>query len=234
MMYSDEGQQQPNANLPVRAQVNTQPAPPSEVSPEALAKAMQVVNRRNRRGKLARRGLLLAAGAGLCVGAVELGPKAIQQAGYYTEQDIKNALAAGVLQGRQALLAELEQLEGITLDGAIGIAELTRFGVDKIVVPLANLSISIGNNSLGILSSALSTARSNLGRVNVHVDWIDNLQGLVDTWRANLPDNATLTHYANADINGAESYLKALQAKIVAAQSGTPAPTATTSSAANK
>lgn len=234
MMHSDEGQQPLSAGLPARTQVSTEQAAPADVSPEALAKAIQVVNRRNSRGKLARRGLLLAAGAGLCVGAVELGPNAIKQAGYYTEQDIKNALAAGVLQGRQALLAELDQLEGITLDGAIGVAELTRFGVDKVVVPLANLAISVGGDSLGILSGALSSARSNLGRVNVHVDWLDNLQGLVDTWRSNLPDNATLTRYANADINGAETYLKALQAHIQAEQSGTPAPTSTATTAASK
>lgn len=227
MMHSNESQQHPSANLPAHPPVNTEPVrpdgvSPDGVSPEALAQAMQLVNRRNQRGKLARRGLLLAAGAGLCVGAVELGPRAIQQAGYYTEQDIKNALAAGVLQGRQALLAELGQLEGITLDGAIGVAELTRFGVDKIVVPLANLAITVGGDSLGILSGALSSARSNLARVNVHVDWLDNLQGLVDTWRGSLPDNATLTRYADADIISAESYLKALQARIQAEQSGTP------------
>ena len=222
MMQFDQGQQQTSANLPAHAGVSTEPAAAESVSPEAMAKAIQLVNRRNRQGKLARRGLLLAAGAGLCVGAVELGPNAIKQAGYYTEQDIKNALSAGILQGRQALLAELGQLEGITLDGAIGIAELTRFGVDKIVVPLANVAITVGGDSLGILSGALSSARSNLARVNVHVDWMDNLQGLVDTWRANLPDSATLTRYADADVTGAENYLKALQAKIQSEQSGTP------------
>lgn len=222
MMHFDEGERSTSENPPARAQVHIEPAPAEDVSPEALATAVRMVNARNRRGRLARRGLLLAAGAGLCAGAVEFGPKVIQQAGYYTEQDIKNALAAGVLQGRQALLAELDQLEGISLDGAIGVAELTRFGVNKIVVPLANLAIAVGGDSLGVLSGALASARSNLGRVNVHVEWLDNLQGLVDTWRAALPDDTTLTRYANADINSAESYLKALQARIQAEQSGTP------------
>lgn len=224
-MHSDDIQQQPSENLPARAPATAEVTAPEGVSPEALANAVREVESRKRRGKLARRGLLLAAGAGLCVGAVELGPKAIQQAGYYTEQDLKNALDSGILQGRQALLSELDQIEGVTLDGAIGIAELTRFGVDKIVVPLANLGISIGGDSLAVLSGALSSARSNLARVNVHVNWLDNLQGLVDTWRGNLPDNTTLTRYADADITGAESYLRALKTKIQAEQSGTPAAT---------
>lgn len=223
-MQPGDGQQQPSGNLPAPVSTATEVTAPQGVSPEAMAKAMQEVDRRKRRGKLARRGLLLAAGAGLCVGAVELGPKAIQQAGYYTEQDLKNALASGILQGRQALLDELSQIEGVTLDGAIGVAEITRFGVDKIVVPLANLGISIGGNALGVLSGALSSASSNLARVNVHVDWLDNLRGLVETWHENLPDNATLTRYADADITGAEDYLKALKTKIQAEQSGTPSP----------
>lgn len=225
MTHSSDSLQQPSENLPTRAPATAEVTAPEGVSPETLANAMREVESRKRRSKLARRGLLLAAGAGLCVGAVELGPKAIQQAGYYTEQDLKNALASGILQGRQALLAELDQIEGVTLDGAIGIAEVTRFGIDKIVVPLANLGLSIGGDSLAVLSGALASARSNLARVNVHVDWLDNLQGLVDTWHRNLPDSTTLTHYADADITGAENYLRALKTKIQAEQSGTAPPT---------
>jgi hypothetical protein len=68
---------------------------------------------------------------------------------------------------------------------------------------------------LAVLDSALTTARDNLGKINVHIDALNNLQRLVETWRANVTQlPMRLEAYVTADINGAENYLKALKQKI--------------------
>ncbi|HEV8190634.1 MAG TPA: hypothetical protein VGP82_04000 [Ktedonobacterales bacterium] len=167
------------------------------------------------KGKLARRALLAAAGVGVCAAGVELAPIAVKRAGDFTQAQVSDAFQAGVNQGRQALLDELAQLEGITLDGAISIAELTRLAVKVIVLPLAQLNATITGDMLAVLDSALTTARDNLGKINVHIDALNNLQRLVETWRANVTQlPMRLEAYVTADINGAENYLKALKQKI--------------------
>ena len=167
------------------------------------------------KGRLARRALLAAAGVGVCAAGVELAPIAMKRAGEFTQAQVSNAFQAGVDQGRQALLDELAQLEGITLDGAIGVAELTRLAVRVFVLPLAQLNATITGDMLGILDSALSSARTNLSRINVHIDALNNLQQLVESWRASVTQlPIALNAYATADINSAENYLKALKQKI--------------------
>jgi hypothetical protein len=167
------------------------------------------------KGKLARRALLAAAGVGVCAAGVELAPIAVKRAGDFTQAQVSDAFQAGVNQGRQALLDELAQLEGVTLDGAISIAELTRLAVKVIVLPLSQLNATITGDMLGILDAALSSARENLARINVHIGPLNNLQQLVETWRANVTQlPMRLDAYVTADINGAESYLKALKQKI--------------------
>ncbi len=197
------------------------------VNADVLAAAFDKSRRHDGRRKLARRALLATAGLGLCAGAVELTPLALQKAGQFTEKELQDAFGAGVDAGRQALLNELAQLEGVTLDGAITIAELTRLAVKYIVVPLANLTSTIEGDGLQILINAVSTARSNLARFNIRVDWLDNLQRLLSTWHdsvTRLPKQ--LNDYATADINGTEAYLKALKSKIAAEQAGKSTPSA--------
>lgn len=166
-------------------------------------------------GKVARRALLAVAGVGVCAAGVGLAPVAVKKAGDFTQTQVSDAFTAGVNQGRQALLDELAQLEGITLDGAINIAELTRLAVKVIVLPLAQLNATITGGVLSVFDSALSTARDNLNKINVHIDPLNNLQQLVETWRVNVAQlPMELDAYVTADINGAESYLKALKQKI--------------------
>jgi hypothetical protein len=198
------------------------------VTPEALAEAMRQVRREQGRTKVRRRVLLGVLAAGACAATVELGPAAVRQAGLYTEADLKQALDAGIQAGRQAVMSELTQLEGIPLTGAIGVAELTRFGVNTFVVPLAQLAVTITGDALDVLDNAVSSARSNLARFNISIAWLDSLQTLISTWHASLPDPQQLSVYANADISSAEAYLKALRAKIAAEQNGTPTASPTT------
>ncbi len=207
---------------------HTDATPPSGVSAEELAKAMQLVERKRSRGKIARRVLIGAAAAGLCAGAVELGPTVLQKAGEYTKSELQDAFNSGVEAGRQALLAELAQIEGVTLEGAIGIAKLTQLGIQYVVMPLARLATTIEGDALQVLTDAVSTARTNLAHFNVNVPWLDSLQTLLSTWRDNvqqLPES--LNTYATTDITAAEMYLAALQAKIRAEQSAQPTPSPT-------
>lgn len=190
------------------------------VSAEALAQAVELVEKSKNRKKVGRRVLLGVVGLGLCAGAVEVAPYALKQAGEYTKTELHDAFNAGVEAGRQALMNEIAQLEGVTLDGAVGIAELTRLGVKYILLPLSRLTTTIEGDALQVLIDAVATARANLAHFNVTVQWLDNLQGLLTTWHEGVTQlPKTLNDYANANIDGAETYLKALKALIAAEQS---------------
>src|SRR5262249_48962124 len=101
-----------------------------------------------------RRALLAAAGVGVCAAGVELVPIAVKRAGDFTQAQVSSAFEAGVDQGRRALLDELAQLEGITLEGAISVAELTRLAVKVFVLPLAQLNATITGDLLSALGNA--------------------------------------------------------------------------------
>jgi hypothetical protein len=244
MMYHSSGQEPPvdGAGQPLPASVSSmshssglpasaglpETTAPNGVSADELAKAIELVERKQTRGKITRRVLVGVAAAGLCAGAVEFGPAALNKAGEYTKAQLEDAFQAGIENGRQALLNELVQLEGVTLEGAIGVAKLTQLGIKYLVVPLAKLTTTIEGDALQVLVDAVSSARTNLAHFNVTVGWLDSLQTLLSTWRDNvvlLPQS--LDTYASADVGGAETYLEALQTKIRAEQSAqaTPSPT---------
>jgi hypothetical protein len=211
------------------ANADAETTAPNGVSAQELAKAITIVERKRTRGKITRRVLVGVAAVGVCAGAVEFGPAALRQAGDLTKTELQNAFDSGVEAGRQALLNELAQLEGVTLEGAIGIAKLTQLAVQYVVVPLAKLTATIEGDALQVLIDAVSTARSDLTNLHVPVpQWLANLQDLLTTWRDSvqqLPQG--LSTYATADIVSAEIYLEALQTKIRAEQSAqaTPSPT---------
>jgi hypothetical protein len=166
-------------------------------------------------GKLGRRTLIGAAAVSVCAAGVALAPtaeKAIQDA---SKQAIDDAYAAGIAAGRQALLSELAQLEGVPLDVAIQVAEVTRMAVLYIVRPVAQLFATIAGDALSILLAGLSSAQSHLAGINVHISQLDQLTALLTQWKtgvAQLP--IQLTDYATHDIDSAENYLKALKKHI--------------------
>ena len=166
-------------------------------------------------GKIARRALLAGVGVGACVAGVELAPTALKKMGEFTQAEVQDAFSAGVDSGRKAILDDLSQIEGLTIDGAIATAELTRLAVKFIVLPLSRLMTTIEGGALDVLYNALQSAKDNLAKINVHIGPLDGLEQMVGQWRdtvTQLP--TTLDKYANADIDSAESYLKALQKKI--------------------
>lgn len=167
------------------------------------------------RGKLARRALLAAAGVGVCVAGVELAPVALKKTGEFTQAELHDAFNSGVDAGRRQLLDELSQLEGVTIDGALSAAELTRLAVKYIVLPVSRLVSTVEGGTLDVIYNALQKARDGLSRINVTIDVLNALQAVVGTWRDNvnlLPQR--LDQYVNADIDSAEKYLKSLKQKL--------------------
>jgi hypothetical protein len=197
------------------------------VSAEELARALELVEKSKGRKRMGRRIVLGVAGLALCAGAVELAPLAANKAGDLAGTAAKDAYNSGIEAGRQAILNEIAQLENVTLDGAIGVAQLTKLGVKYILVPLSRLTATIEGDALQVLINAVSTARANLAHFNITVQWMDNMQTLLTGWHDNislLPKS--LNAYATADIDGALTYLTALKALLNAERSAaTPTPT---------
>lgn len=226
--HPQQQQQQQPYSIPPSAPATTAP----QVNPNDLARAMDQAERKRGRRKLRRRALLAGGGvvaaAAVCGGAVEFGPALLQKAGEYTKAELDQAFQSGIEAGRQAVLNELKQLEGITIEAAIDVAGVERFAFDKLVIPLSQLAVTITGDALEILINAVQTARSNLARFNITVGWLDNLQALLTTWHDNLPDPTVLNAYASytdSQIQSSETYLRALQQRINAPDAGTPTPT---------
>lgn len=152
-----------------------------------------------------RRALLgLAAAAGVC----GLGAIAAPQ----IEQEITTL-------EREALLRELGQLEGISIDAAIAAAELTQAAVKLIILPLARLLAFIGGNALAALISSLDTMLTIASSLHITIPWLSEVRALFVTWRDNVEQlPVTLTAITTADISSAETYLKALKQHIGPAQ----------------
>lgn len=209
MMQSGPGQNQPSQMEPTIVSPVHPSAPPTPKP----------------KGRFGRRALLATGTLGVCAGAVALTPLAAQQVEQYTQDQLNTYFHNGFEAGRQALLGELGQVEGVSLEGAIQVAELTRLAVLYIVVPLSRLYATVTGDVLAILASGVLRARTILGALHITVSALDTVYNLLTTWQKNvtaLPKK--LGDYANADILSAEAYLKALQRKIVA-ESSTPLPT---------
>ena len=185
------------------SETTTQPQPPAENTGKKGS------------GALGRRALIGAAAVSVCAAGVALAPtaeKALQQA---SKQAIDDAYAAGIAAGRQALLSELAQIEGVPLDVAIQVAEWTRMAVLYIVRPVASLFATITGDALGALIAAINSAQSHLASINVHISQLDQLKSLLTEWQTNVKQlPIEITQYATADIDSAENYLKALKKHI--------------------
>jgi hypothetical protein len=166
-------------------------------------------------GKLGRRALVGVAAVSVCAAGVALTPAAERLAQQMGQAAIDQAYAAGIAAGRQALLGELAQLEGVPIDAAIEVAKLTRLAVLYIVRPVAQLFATITGDALGGLIAAINSAQSHLASINVHIDQLDQLKTLFGEWQQGVEQlPVALTHYATADIDSAENYLKSLKKHI--------------------
>jgi hypothetical protein len=189
--------------------------------------------RRKARGKnLSRRRLLVGlgtiavGGAAVAAAAYELPkvPQAINDAGTNIEHQIQDAFNRGFSSGADAVRREfitaLDQLEGISLDAAISAAKLTRVAFDVFVSPLVAFLANIADDFLTVTLRALITGRHWLGNIGQDNGTLGALQKVLESWvqdAKQMPKQ--LQAVADADLDGAQSYLRALKRKVNAEQS---------------
>lgn len=217
--YPAQPQSQP-PYAPVASQTPT--LPPAEVatttiSPALLAQAVRQVEKEHSRRRWGRRALLGIVAVGACCAVAEATPYAIHQVGLYTKQQLDDALQAGIQQGREQVLAELRNLEGVALADAVVVADLTRRGVSNYVKPLADVVSNIAGDGLGAMAAVVGFARDHVPNatvlgLNVH-DALNHLAGLLSSWDTTVASDPLGT-YAVQDVTKAEAYLKALQRTI--------------------
>lgn len=224
--------------LPMMPAMPTPPQPGQAaptVSAEAMSQAMRQVERQRSRRKLGRRALLGAAGVGVCAGAVAFGPGLVQQAGLFTEQqlqqEVQRRIGAAVAAERQHVLNELKQIEDVSIEAAIGVAGLTRAGVNAIVLPLTKFTSTITADALAALANAVQGAHDALSHFNITLAQLDDFHALLLVWSTNVRQlPVALDVYANTDITQAERYLTNLKKLIddvpnaVATPAGTTTP----------
>jgi MFS family permease len=192
---------------------NTSPSSEQPTSPGAASVAAGASRRVT--GKLGRRALVGVAAVSVCAAGVALTPTAERIAQQIGQKAVDDAYAAGIAAGRQALLSELAQLEGVPLDAAIKVAELTRLAVLYIVRPVAQLFATVAGDALGGFIAAISSAQDHLASINIHISQLDQLKSLLTQWQQGVQQlPIALTQYATADIDSAENYLKALKKQI--------------------
>ena len=181
---------------------------------------------RRRKKKVTRRGMLLGLGAaavgGAGIAAYELVPKipgALNNATTNIEHQLADAFNNGVAKGaadaRKALLNELDNIEGFTIDGAINAAKLTRVAYDVIVAPIVKVGAVITGDFLKTMLNAVTSARGWLKNAYLDNGILQAVQTVLQSWVdqvAHLPQQ--LDAITNTDLDGAQSYLNALHAKI--------------------
>ena len=179
---------------------------------------------KKKKGFLSRRKLIIGAvvvGGG-AVAAYELGPKipqALQTAGTNIEHQLQDAFNRGVAAGGEAVRKELinglDTLEGVSLEGAIGAAKLTRTAYDVFVSPIVTLASTIADDFLLALLNALIKARKWLAQINADNATLLALTNILQNWTdqvKNMPKK--LQTITQTDLDGAQTYLHGLQKKI--------------------
>jgi hypothetical protein len=183
---------------------------------------------RRRRGKrnVSRRGLLVGLGlvavGGAGVAAYELAPKlpqAVNTVGTNIEHQLQEAFNKGLQQGadnvRKEFVAALESLEGFSLQGAIDAAKLTRVAYDTFVSPIIKFGAEVTGDFLTGMLRAVQTARGLLAQSFQDNPTLIAVQKVLQTWVdqvSNMPKQ--LDAITDADLDGAQAYLRALQRKI--------------------
>jgi hypothetical protein len=182
--------------------------------------------RRRKKRKVSRRKLLVGFGivavGGAAIAAYEVAPRvpqALGDVGSGIERQLQDAFNKGVEQGanqvRREFVTALEELEGFTLQGAITAARLTRVAYDVFVSPIVQAGATITGNFLGALLAALKTGRAWLARIYQDNATLAALQTVIQNWVnevSNMPKQ--LNAITQADLDGAQAYLRALQRKL--------------------
>ena len=191
--------------------------------------------------KATRRKFLLGAAAvtGTAVAAYEIVPRfpqAVNSGAANIEHQLQQAFQNGVQSGAEAarrdLLNALGDLEGVSLEGAIAAAKLTRIAYDVFVSPLVTLAANVADDFLNVTLQALITGRKWLAQINEDSPTLAALQTVLQSWvdqASAMPKKVQAI--TDSDLDGAQSYLRALQRKIQEEQAklnNQTTPTATT------
>lgn len=113
---------------------------------------------------------------------------------------------------RAALLNELGDLEGVSLDAAIRAAELTRAAVKIIVLPLARFVALVGAGAFTVLGKVLELAHNAMALVHLDTTVLDAFRAVVAGWQSGITSlPVALDAYTTADIDSGERYLRALK-----------------------
>jgi hypothetical protein len=194
--------------------------------------------------KAGRRKFLIGAVAvtGTAVAAYELVPRIPQAVSngatnieHQLQQAFQNGVASGAEAARKELLNSLDTLEGFSLEGAISAARLTRIAYDVFVSPLVTLAANVADDFLTVTLKALITGRKWLAQINEDSPTLAALQTVLQSWvdqASEMPKKVQAI--TDSDLDGAQSYLRALQRKIQAEQAqlnGTATPTSSTPTA---
>src|SRR5579883_818714 len=197
-----------------------------------------------KRRKANRRKFLLGAAAvgGTAVAAYEILPRLPQAIGngaanleHQLQQAFQNGVTAGANAARKELINGLDTLEGFSLEGAMEAAKLTRVAYDVFVSPLVTLAATVADDFLTVTLNALITGRHWLAQINEDSPTLAALQTVLQSWvdqAHEMPKK--VQSITDSDLDGALSYLRALQRKIQEEQAqlnGQTTPTPTTSSA---
>jgi hypothetical protein len=177
-----------------------------------------------KRRKASRRKFLLgtAAVGGAAVAAYEILPRLPDAIGngaanleHQVQQAFENGVTSGTNAARKELLNGLDTLEGFSLEGAMQAARLTRVAYDVFVSPLVALAATVADDFLTVTLNALITGRHWLAQINEDSPTLAALQTVLQTWVDQAHEMPRkVQSITDSDLDGALSYLRALQRKI--------------------
>ncbi len=163
------------------------------------------------RRKMGRRALIAAAGLGVVGVAVAEKDRLLQGAGDLAQQEIQNAFNAG----RRALAEEIASLEGVGIDLAVDVADITHNAVNFFVIPIVKLLTGVTDFSLDVAYNALDVIKGAGKLVGLEPSAITFLQQTVKTWKANADTFPIVAQSLNnVDTQNAKTYLTALKTKL--------------------
>jgi hypothetical protein len=177
-----------------------------------------------KRRKASRRKFLLGSAAvgGAAVAAYELLPRLPQAIGtgaanleHQLQQAFENGVTSGANTARKELINGLDTLEGFSLEGAMDAAKLTRVAYDVFVSPLVTLAATVADDFLTVTLDALITGRHWLAQINEDSPTLAALQTVLQSWVDQAHEMPRkVQSLTDSDLDGALSYLRALQRKI--------------------